>query len=208
MEAEGHGDEGVEESLPKEQIQEENKSRNTVSDIKTNTKDQPKPATSLYVRRPHSHRIGTSVPVKLYNPARKTEANSNNSFIMAIQSSLRPPSVPLSCSTSIAIDGHQFPEGVEAESNLDKPLTFQFSADNTEFQTAESTSEKAEDAKAVRLSKSSDVKNFQDGESKSVTSIRSVFSTSATNPIAIVVTKDEKRISLRSFETNLRIRMR
>lgn len=199
MEAEAHWDEGVVETLPKEQIQEANTSRITASDIKTNTKDQPKPATSLCVRRPHSHCIGTSVPVKLDNPARKTEVNSNNSFIRAIQSSLRSPSVPLSCSTSIAIDGHQFPEGVEGESKLDEPLTFQFSADNTEFQTAEFTSEKAEDAKAVPLSKSSDVKNFQDGESKSVTSIHSVFSRSATNPIAIVVTKDEKRIYPRGF---------
>jgi hypothetical protein len=201
-EAEGHGDEGVVETLPKEQIQKENKRRTIVSDIKANPKDQSKPATSLYVRRPHSHRIGTSVPIKFYNPAHRTEANSNDLFINAIQSSVRSPSVPLSSSTSFAVGRHQSHEGVEAEPKLDKPLTVQFPANNTEVQTAGFTSENAEDAKAIRLSKSSDLKTLQDGENKSVTSVASVhsiFNKSATNPIAIVVTKDEMRISFDVF---------
>jgi hypothetical protein len=196
MEAEGYGDEGVVETLPKEQIQKENKRRTIVSDIKTNTKDQSKPATSLYVHRPHSHRIGTSVPIKFYNPARKTEANSNDLFINAIRSSVRSPSVPLSGSTSFAVGGHQSHEGVEAEPKLAKPLTVQFPANNTEVQTAGFTSENAEDTKDIRLSKSSDVKNLQDGENKSVASVHSIFNKSPTNPIEMVVTKDEKRIFL------------
>src|SRR5271169_6798182 len=160
MEAEGHRDEGAVETFPKEQIQEENKCRTTVSDIQTNAKDQPKSATSLYVCRPYSHRISTSIPVKFYNPARETEAHSSDSFMKTIQSPVKSASVPLPCSTSIVLNGHQFSKNVETESNLDKPLTVQFPVNNAELQNAESISENTEDANAVHSFKSSDVKNF------------------------------------------------
>ena len=189
VEAESRDDEDGMRVSQDDHIHTQNGSRVTTTATNASTTNQQKVAAGLDIRRPHRHRYGTSVPVKFYNPARKTESLWSDSYIKSIQTPIRSPYVPPSGPKLMDLDSHHHSVPVE-NANSNGPPDMQLRGKDIECQTVVLPSGDTENSGEGPTSTSSRMKAVQNGMDKPPASVQAGLSMSSVN----VIPKDGKGI--------------